>query len=203
MPLFASIFPKLDETTQKTWLEQFYVDSDIPFFSVAVNGLSTSSSLFTYFAEKAYVDDERAFFSILTDCMEEAELERWLDRALEDENWAFQSMLFDKLKGENEYYNELEKKLEKKHENAQKAEYQAIGVTMDGKNYYYHEQLVNIFLDIRINNSYYTLNMNPAGTVNIKVIRDADDKITGVAYMTEAEVTELLKDMNDPDDKEM
>lgn len=199
LPLFASIFPKLDETTQKTWLEQFYVDSDIPFFSVAVNGLSTSSSLFTYFAEKAYVDDERAFFSILTDCMEEAELERWLDRALEDENWAFQSMLFDKLKGENEYYNELEKK----HENAQKAEYQAIGVTMDGKNYYYHEQLVNIFLDIRINNSYYTLNMNPAGTVNIKVIRDADDKITGVAYMTEAEVTELLKDMNVPDDKEM
>lgn len=74
---------------------------------------------------------------------------------------------------------------------------------MDGKNYYYHEQLVNIFLDIRINNSYYTLNMNPAGTVNIKVIRDANDKITGVAYMTEAEVTELLKDMNDPDDKEM
>ena len=131
--------------------------------------------------------------------MAETELERWLDRALEDENWSFQSMLFDKLKGENEYYNELEKK----HENAQKAEYQAIGVTMDGKNYYYHEQLVNIFLDIRINNSYYTLNMNPAGTVNIKVIRDANDKITGVAYMTEAEVTELLKDMNDPDDKEM
>ncbi len=199
MPLFASIFPKLDETTQKTWLEQFYADSDIPFFSVAVNGLSTSSSLFTYFAEKAYVDEEIAFFSTLTDCMAETELERWLDRALEDENWSFQSMLFDKLKGENEYYNELEKK----HENAQKAEYQAIGVTMDGKNYYYHEQLVNIFLDIRINNSYYTLNMNPAGTVNIKVIRDANDKITGVAYMTEAEVTELLKDMNDPDDKEM
>ena len=199
LPLFASIFPKLDETTQKTWLEQFYADSDIPFFSVAVNGLSTSSSLFTYFAEKAYVDEEIAFFSTLTDCMAETELERWLDRALEDENWSFQSMLFDKLKGENEYYNELEKK----HENAQKAEYQAIGVTMDGKNYYYHEQLVNIFLDIRINNSYYTLNMNPAGTVNIKVIRDANDKITGVAYMTEAEVTELLKDMNDPDDKEM
>lgn len=199
LPLFASIFPKLDETTQKIWLEQFYADSDIPFFSVAVNGLNTSSSLFTYFAEKAYVDEEIAFFSTLTDCMAEAELERWLDRALEDENWAFQSMLFDKLKGENEYYNELEKK----HENAQKAEYQAIGVTMDGKNYYYHEQLVNIFLDIRINNSYYTLNMNPAGTVNIKVIRDADDKITGVAYMTETEVTELLKDMNDPDDKEM
>lgn len=197
LPLFASIFPKLDETTQKIWLEQFYADSDIPFFSVAVNGLNTSSSLFTYFAEKAYVDEEIAFFSTLTDCMAEAELERWLDRALEDENWSFQSMLFDKLKGENEYYNELEKK----HENAQKAEYQAIGVTMDGKNYYYHEQLVNIFLDIRINNSYYTLNMNPAGTVNIKVIRDANDKITGVAYMTESEVTELLKDMNDPDDK--
>lgn len=63
---------------------------------------------------------------------------------------------------------------------------------MDGKNYYYQGQLVNIFLDIRVNQSFWTLNMNPAGTVNIKISRDADNKITGVAYMTEAEVNELF-----------
>ena len=43
--------------------------------------------------------------------------------------------------------------------------------------------------------------MNPAVMVNIKIIRDANNNITGVAYMTGAEVAELLGDMDDPDDK--
>ncbi|MDE6973641.1 MAG: hypothetical protein K2P38_11155, partial [Lachnospiraceae bacterium] len=80
-------------------------------------------------------------------------------------------------------------------------EYQAVGVTMDGKEYYYQGQLVNIFLDIRPNKSFYTLDMNPKGTVNIKIVRDVENKITGVSYMTEAEVIELLGNMDDPDDK--
>ena len=141
-----------------------------------------------------------AFFSILIDCMDEAELELWLDRALEDGNWAFQSMLFDKL-NRSEEFDELEEKQKKEWAEAQTAEYRAVGVTMDGKDYYYQGQLVNIFLDIRPNKSVYTLNMNPKGTVNIKIVRDAENKITGVSYMTEAEVTELLEDMSDPDDK--
>ena len=72
-----------------------------------------------------------------------------------------------------------------------------MGITMDGKDYYYAGQLVNIFLDIRPNKSVYTLNTNPQGTVNIKIVRDSDNAITSVAYMSEAEVTELLEDMSD------
>lgn len=82
---------------------------------------------------------------------------------------------------------------------AQAAEYQAVGVAMDGKDYYYQGQLVNIFLDIRPNQAFYTLNMNPKGTVNIKIVRDTNNKITDVAYMTEAEVIELLGDADEPD----
>ena len=200
LPLFEITFPRLDENTQKKWLEKFYADEDFAFFSVAVCWIDTNSALFTDFAEKAYDDEEMAFFSILIDCMDEAELELWLDRALEDGNWAFQSMLFDKL-NRGEEFDELEEKQQKEWAEAQAAEYQAVGVTMDGKDYYYQGQLVNIFLDIRPNKSVYTLNMNPKGTVNIKIVRDAENKITGVSYMTEAEVTELLEDMSDPDDK--
>ena len=47
---------------------------------------------------------------------------------------------------------------------------------------------------VQQNKSFYVLSMNPKGTVNIKILRDADNKITGVAYMTEAEVTQLLED---------
>lgn len=88
-----------------------------------------------------------------------------------------------------------------KWEEMRRTEYQAAGVTVDGKNYYYQGQLVDIFMDIRANKSFYTLDTNPAGTVNIKVLRDANDKITEVVYMTEAEVTELLEDMDELDEK--
>ena len=200
LPLFEITFSRLDENAQRTWLEKLYAESDFAFFSVAVRGLGSNSPLLADFAEKAYTDEEMAFFSTLTDCMDKAELELWLDRALEDGNWAFQSMLFDKL-NRGEEFDELEEKQEKEWAEAQAAEYQAVGITMDGKDYYYQGQLVNIFLDIRPNKSVYTLNMNPKGTVNIKIVRDTESKITGVAYMTEAEVIELLGDMDDSDDK--
>ncbi len=201
LPLFEITFPRLDEKTQKKWLEKCYAEGDFAFFSVAARRLDTNSALFTGFAEKAYVDKKMAFFSILTDCMDEEELELWLDRALEDGNWAFQSMLFDRLDRKDEF-DELKEKQEKEWDEAQIAEYEAVGVTMvDEKTYYYQGQLVNIFLDIRKEGSFYTLNMNPAGTVNIKITRDASNNITGVAYMTEAEAAELFGDMDDPDDK--
>jgi len=199
LPLFEIIFPRLEENAQKKWLEKFYAEGDFAFFSVAVRGLDTNSSLFADFVEKAYTDEEIAFFSTLTDNMDETELELWLDRALEDNRWDFQSMLFDKL-DRNDEFDELKDEREKDQEAAQTAEYQAAGVTMDGRDYYYKGQLVNIFLDIRADKSFYTLNMNPAGTVNIKIIRDVDNKITSAAYMTEAEVTETLEDMSDDDD---
>ena len=198
LPLFQIVFSRLDESAQEKWLETFYEDGEFVFFSVAVRGLDANSTLPADFAEKAYADEETAFFSTLTDCMEDAELELWLDRALKDENWTVQSMLFDKLDRDDEF-DKLEEKREKEREEAQAAEYRAAGVTMDGKDYYYQGQLVRIFLDIRPNKSFYTLNMNPSGTVNIKIVRNETNEITGAAYMTEAEAAELLGDMEDPE----
>ena len=202
LPLFEIAFPRLDENTQKMWLERLYADGDFAFFSVAARGIDTDSSLFADFAEKAYTDEEMAFFSIFTDRMDKARLELWLDRALEDENWAFQSILFDRLNRRGEF-DELKEKQEKEWAEAQMAEYRAVGVTMDGKDYYYKGQLVNIFLDIRPNKAFYALNMNPKGTVNIRIIRSNDNVITGVAYMTEAEVKELLEEDGSDDEMEV
>lgn len=88
---------------------------------------------------------------------------------------------------------EWEEELEKK----QMEEYEAVGVTKEGKNYYYQGQLVNIFLDMRLNYSFYTLNINPAGTVNIKILRGEDGQITGTAPLTEEEFQELFGDMGE------
>lgn len=57
------------------------------------------------------------------------------------------------------------------------------------------------FLDIRANKLFYTLNTNLGGTVNIKIISDADNKIIDVLYMCEAEAVELSKDMSGTNDE--
>lgn len=191
LPLFQITFAGLDEETQDRWLDKIYTDNRIEFWGVAVAQLDEDCDLFRQYAERTYADGSITYFSTLAMHMSDDMLEQWLDKALEDEKWVFQSFLFKTLERDDEL-DELEEKREKKWEEDQKKEYQAVGVTVDGKNYYYQGQLVNIFLDIRANQSFWTLNMNPAGTVNIKISRDADNQITGVAYMTEAEVNELF-----------
>lgn len=151
------------------------------------------------YADKAYRDDNISYFSVLAMHMSEDAQDKWLSKALEDEKWSFQSMLFNALNREDEF-DELKESWEKEWEEAQAAEYRAVGVTINGKDYYYQGQLVDIFLDIRPGKAFYTLNMNPAGIVNIKIIRDEGNRITGVAYMTDAEVAELLEDHDEEDD---
>ena len=85
--------------------------------------------------------------------------------------------------------DELEARLDA----AQAAQYKAAGVTMEGRNYYYKGELVNIFLDLhRPDNSIITLNMNPEGTVNIKIVRNEKGAITGVAELTQEEIEDLF-----------
>lgn len=170
LPQFSAIFSRLREEEQNQWLERIYTDGQIAFWGAVVGQ------------------------------MDEDVLEEWLDKALEDGNIQFQSVLFNALDREDEF-EEKQEKQEKEWAEAQRAEYQAAGVTMDGKNCYYQGQLVNIFLDVRsTNQSFYTLDMNPKGTVNIRIIRGEDEKITGVAYLTEAEITELFGDWDEPDE---
>lgn len=187
LPLFQMAFSRLDAEAQGKWLEKIYADWDIAFMGAVVNLLDEDCTQIQRLAETVYKDGDVAFFSNLAMHMSKDTLEGWLDRALEDEKWAFQSVLFNLL-GRDGEFDEREKEWEE----AQAAEYGAVGITVDGKNRYYQGQLVNVFLDARANKSFYTLDMNPAGAVSIKVVRNADNEITGVAYMTEAEMQDLF-----------
>lgn len=197
LPMFQIAFSRLDEAEQDKWLDRIYTDNRITFWGAAVGLLEEDCALIRRYAEKTYGADSVAYFSALAMHMSDSTLEEWLDRALEDGNQAFQSVLFSALGRDEEYDKQKEKQekeWEKEWEEAQIAEYGSVGVTMDGKNYYYQGQLVNIFLDVRADKSFYTLDLNPAGTVNIRIIRDADNKISGVSYMTDAEVAELFEE---------
>lgn len=195
LPMFEIAFSKLDQKAQEAWLNRIYTDGEIAFFSVCAEQLNTDSLLMQSFAKKAYEDNQISFFSVLAKEMNEEQLNKWLDQALEDEKWNFQSVIYDEL-GRDEKSDDLEKALDEK----LTEEYRAAGITKSGKNYYYKDQLVHIFLDIhKPDERFYTLNMNPAGTVNVKILREEDGKIIGAVYMTDSEVTELLGDMDEGD----
>ena len=192
LPMFQTSFSNLDEEAQSAWLDKIYTDGKIAFFSVSIGELNTDSPLIKNFAEKFYEDDAIAFFSVLADNMTEETLKSWLDKAVKDEKTSFQAMLLGELKMDDELET-----MEKEWAEKQLKEYQSFGITKKGKNYYYEEQLVNIFLDKRSDSSYYTLSINPKGTVNIQIVRNTDGEITGVFYMTEEETARLLGEIGE------
>lgn len=196
LPLFEIAFGRLDSQAREAWLEQIYADGAISFFSVAVKQLEIDSALIQRFAEKAYTDHSVAFFSIAAEQMSEKTLKTWLDRALTDQLTAFQAVLFTLL-DEDDELKDLEEALDKQYTEKQMQEYLEHGIHSNGKEYYYESQLVNVFLDIRRDSSFYTLQINPQGTINIQVTRDENGEIKNVDYMSDAEVETLLGDMDD------
>ncbi len=200
LPSFKTVFAGLDRPKQAAWMTKIYEGGSYAFFSVAAAGLETDGELVAAFAEKAYAGGAAGHFSILADRMSEETLALWLERAKKDKQFAFQSILYNKL-GMDRDLDELEARLDA----AQAAQYKAVGVTMEGWDYYYKGKLVNIFLDLhRPDNSIITLNMNPEGTVNIKIVRNEKGAITGVAELTQEEIEELFgeDDGQDWDDEE-
>lgn len=192
IPAFAEVFSKSGETSQKTWLKKIYKDGKIAFFSASLDGLKDNSPLIDSFAKKAYQDEEVSFFSILTDYMNRKALKSWLNKAEKDRQTAFEMILYDAL-DMNEEWNKKEAELDKK----RIAEYKEHGITVNGKSYYYKGKLVKIFMDIRKDSSFYTLNINPKGTVNVKVTRNASGKIKNVGRLDRAEEKELLEDWDE------
>lgn len=199
MPLFQIAFAQLDNGAKEAWLEQIYIDGQIPFFGAAVDQLEMDSVIIQRLAERTYTDQAIAFFSIVAQQMSEKTLKAWLDKALTDQQIAFQSVLFQLLDKEDEL-DALKEALDKQYTEKQMQEYLDHGIVSDGKKYYYDSQLVNVFLDIRKDSAFYTLQINPQGTINIQVIRDENGTIKSVCYMTDAEVEALLGDMKDEDD---
>ena len=188
---FGKVFSRLEKDAQKTWLKKIYKEDEIAFFAVSLEQLDPDpgSALIDSFAKTAYQDGEISFFSVLADYMDDKTLKTWLERAKKDGRTKFQLTLLEALDMDGEL-----QAVEKELENKRIAEYKKHGITVKGKSYYYKGKLVNIFLDIRKDSSFYTLDINPQGSVNVKVSRDADGKIKKVGRMSDAQAKELLGD---------
>lgn len=195
LPQFGAAFALLEEEDQEAFLETAYGDGRVAFFAAALGKLEEDSPLPERLAGEIYEDGNIAFFSVLTGYMDDDTLEEWLDRAVRDKRTNFQAMLYS-VSGKDRELEDMKAKLELEQAEA----YKAHGITKDGFDYYYKNQLVRLFMDTRPDGSFVTLNMNPEGTVDVKVTRDSGGKIKSVGPMTESEAMEMLEDLEDLDD---
>lgn len=193
---FSVAIPFLSQEEQTAWLERCYEDENIAFFnSVLSQAWEWEDGVVTAFLERAYEDEDAAFFSVLVNFLDwdKKALDAWIARVA-NKNAALLSILLEAA-GQDGERDALEETLTAR----QMEEYKAAGITKEGRAYYYQEKLVRVFLDLRPDSSFVTLDMNPLGVLDIKVKRDPDGRIRSVEGMTEAEVAELFGDWKDPE----
>lgn len=185
LPLFELALAGAEKSERAYWMRQAYRDDEIAFFSVCTR--QADDALRETFAQMAYEDGSISFFSALADGMDEEDLNAWLRTALEDGRWDFQSVLYDRL-GQTDKKDDADKAMDA----AQREEYRAAGILCQDGEYWYEQQRVRVFLDLRPDRSFYTLSIDPEGTADLRVLRDAAGQVTGTAYLTQAELKELL-----------
>ncbi len=178
---FGSVFAVMDKDSRKSWMKRFYRDKNTAFFAACLEELDQDSPLITAFAKTAYRNNNISFFKVLTGYMNQKALKNWLNQAEEDQKYSFVKVLRELL---NDEWSEEDRKI--------LAEYEKHGITKKGKSYYYNGKLIHVFLDIRKDSSFYRLEMNPKGSVNVKVTRDADGTIKSVGRMSDTQAEKLF-----------
>lgn len=192
---FVGIYPVDAVEASESPAERFYKAGSLPMFGIAFNELDEKAQ--EAWLNRIYTDEEIAFFSV---CAEQLNTDSPLMQSFAKKAYGDNQISFFSVLAEGMNEEQLNKWLDQALDERLTEEYRAAGITKSGKNYYYKDQLVHIFLDIhKPDQRFYTLNMNPAGTVNVKILREEDGKIIGAAYMTDSEVTELFGDMDKGD----
>ncbi len=185
LAVFGEAFSKLDASDQKAWLKKIYKDGETACFSISIRQLDRNSPLLDTFAKTAYEDNRTGFFAVIAnEFMDRKTLKSWLEKSEKDKRNHFQKILMGALGMDTE----LDEKC--------RAEYEKHGITIKGESYYYQGKLVHVFLDF-LNKSFYTLALNPKGTVNVKVTRDADGNIQSAKQISDAQARKLLEKRTD------
>lgn len=196
--------------TSKKYLDKAYKDDNIAIFSKCLDKLDDAlndkdfGAVVNTYAEKAYADGEIAFFAVLADRMDGDTAEAWFNRTKKDKNIAFESIFdnyWDELDDKWDEFDDAWDKFDDKwddYENyVNSSDYAKYGVTYKNGHYYYKGEPVRYFLDIQRSGSsstVATVETNPNGKADIKIVRDKNGNITGVKKLTDKEIKKYFGD---------
>ncbi|MDE6592784.1 MAG: hypothetical protein K2K57_06970, partial [Oscillospiraceae bacterium] len=176
-----------------------YAVGNIGIFSICLNTLEDRDEAEKFadiYAEKAYTDGKLDFFSVITEKMDDRTLKKWYDRAEKDGRSSFKSICGydndDRDCGSDDW-NFWDNEFAFGSDSETLKEYEKYGVTFKDGHYYYNGEPVRYFLDIqrqRSDSSFMaaTVETNPKGKADVKIVRDKNGDMTGAEKLTEKEI---------------
>lgn len=193
----------------KRYLSKAYGDDDIALFAICFNSVKDGNAseariLADTYAEKAYADGRTAFFAVLTDEMDEDTLKAWYDRASNDGKISFKAICdnddddFDDWDFDDwDFWDDWDEKFT---DDTTAKAYAKYGVTYKDGHYYYNGEPARYFLDVQRSSSSATIatvETNPKGKADIKIVRGENGNITGVEKLTAKEIKKYFGDTED------
>ena len=77
----------------------------------------------------------------------------------------------------------------------QEKQYTKWNITIKNGVYYYKNKRIRILMDTRKDRSFKNFSYDKKGKVDVKVIRNSDNKITKVKYLSKKKAQEILEDL--------
>lgn len=206
---FSVTLDVIDSTgITKTYLNKAYKDDKIALFSICFNRLEDVlggrdfNVLINKYAEKAYAGGRIDFFAVLSGEMEDYTLKAWYAKADKDGRASFKNICDydeddDDFEDWEDDWDDFDDKWDSYENYVNSSDYAKYGVTYKDGHYYYNKELVRYFVDIQRSDSsarIATVETNPKGKADIKIVRDKKGDITGVEKLTAKEIEKYFGD---------
>ena len=221
---FGAIFLELDTETQQNYLDHMYEDENISFFACCIgmfertdmSDIQRKKNIIDHYILKAYEEGKVDFFAVLSGELDEESRKNWLEKCKKDGRADYFYILSDEYEDlfddadfmdDTDYFDEwnefqntdssyeyLSDYLEDK---GLLDEYNQNDIITIKDAYYYHNARVRLLVDVRSDGSFENFNYNVRGTVDLRLVRDKNNDIVRVEYLSTEEAAEIIEDIND------
>lgn len=219
--LFTSLFRELDNREKMQYLDRMFEDDKIDFFCWCIGEVETEQQkeAVADYALRAYQNDNIDFFAALIGMIDTESQMQWQAQCKgdgkDDYFWLFPDNNTDDYEdfddfndfndfdafndfndfndhGSDSYY--LGDYLE---DRGLLREYNENGIVTIKDAYYYQNARVRILMDVRTDGSFENFDYNDQGTVDLRLVRNQNNEIARVEYLSAEESAEIIEDLYD------
>lgn len=190
---FFAVFTELDIEVKQKYLELAYDDDKISFFASCIGDTVMPENIVDDYILKAYEDGKTDFFAVLSGMLDEDSRKQWLEKCEND--------------GRIDYWYILSEDPDTDPtlnlpDTASAGYPQFADPDTDLQEYLEETGVprIRLLLDERTDGSFENFSYNETGTADIRLLRDQDNEIVRIEYLSTEEAAEIIEDIVDYDD---
>lgn len=215
---FHAVFAELDAETQQNYLDLAYEDEKLSFFASCINDTGVPKDVVDTYILRAYEDGRTNFFAVLSGMLDDDSRERWLEKCGKDGRTSYWHILSEDDAEENDTDNDFHDEYNTNYydagayedsgtnlqeypdETGLLEEYNGNNIIIIKNSYFYQNSRIRLLLDERADGSFENFSYDERGTADIRLLRDQNNEIAGIEYLSTEEAAEIIQDIIDSDD---